>query len=222
MLLDMDQVRDVDPPHDINIDKFCSKIAAMYKSKAQDLVNWDNIETAKIRKPPYEMEAPSFYADKEARDNYADLKKQFYETYQPPEGKVLTGFSIDFGCYTWPRPEAIRRYCPFEGREQLPKDPINEHQLINMLYQIKHCPCAKTQFYDRISKLYIKQLSLLKQFSRWFIISCVLIQIKFKLYTLSCCVIPITSLLLLLKGRPSAIFIIQVTRPQLLYLGHQH
>ena len=58
MLLDMDQVRDVDPPHDINIDKFFSKIAAMYKSKAQDLVNWDNIETAKVRKPPYEMEAP--------------------------------------------------------------------------------------------------------------------------------------------------------------------
>ena len=84
---------------------------------------------------------------------------------------MLAGFSIDFGTYSWPRPmlldekEAIRRFCVFEGDEQPPKEPINDNQLFNMLYQIKHCPCAKTECYDRMAKLYImdKQRCLLKQ-----------------------------------------------------------
>ena len=57
--------------------------------------------------------------------------------------------------------EAIKNFCPFEKGgawspqqdQALPQDPMNDHQLYNILLSIKQSPCKKQQCVDRLIKL---------------------------------------------------------------------
>ena len=74
---------------------------------------------------------------------------------------AITGFDVYFVTYAWPIPQllvedkAIKHFCPFGENKEPPQHPVNDHQLYNMLRDIKHCPCAKKECYDWMAKLLI-------------------------------------------------------------------
>ena len=117
----------------IDIKPLTRKMAALYLKKAEELVEWENVKCAKFRRTPYEMPSPNFMTDQKARDNYATLKQKYYDSYQPPEGKVVTGFDVYFVTYAWPIPQlldedkAIKRFCPFGENKEPPQHPVNDH-----------------------------------------------------------------------------------------------
>ena len=82
---------------------FCTNLKDFYTEYCAAEVENDryNIRTAKNPREPYEMPAPDFCLQAN-KDNYKQLLEQYYESYEPPVGKVLLNFSKFFTTYAWP------------------------------------------------------------------------------------------------------------------------